>query len=279
MKRTANQLACDKRLGRTRARNGGSLLAESSLLARVVGYAYVCHKLIRTQGSKLRFQDRPLDVERLLEAVPDELISSGGRSIEPGSSPSPTGVSDAKGPTRGSNQPPKLIARKGAEWAGGPGGAGAASRPSPNEARSLVGARFGHGVFARPTGRPGPRQAPRSCPDRGAREVWSVSGRLAPVPGRLRSLGVGLGLGTVLALALKGRSIGHPQPAPPEPAPGFSGRAGNVSVERRSGIERRAAPDRRQGARGDVVGRIGRFTDRRSGVERRSGFDRRRSQR
>jgi hypothetical protein len=77
-------------------------------------------------------------------------------------------------------------------------------------------------------------------------------------------LAVGLGLGTILVLRSNGRR-----------KRGTRLMAQIRRVERRSGIERRVSPDRRQRQRDDVVGRIARFTDRRSGIERRSGQDRR----
>jgi hypothetical protein len=53
-----------------------SLLENPVFWLRVVGYAYVCNRLVGTQGAQLGFQDRPYSVDELLSGVSDEHISS-----------------------------------------------------------------------------------------------------------------------------------------------------------------------------------------------------------
>jgi hypothetical protein len=59
-----------------RCDQGHSLLGNPVFWLRLVGYAYVCNTLVSSQGAGLGFEQRPLDVEKLLVTVPDEQISS-----------------------------------------------------------------------------------------------------------------------------------------------------------------------------------------------------------
>jgi hypothetical protein len=53
-----------------------TLQANPVFWLRVVGYAYVCNQLVRTQGARLGFEIASLDVPALLRGVPDEHIAS-----------------------------------------------------------------------------------------------------------------------------------------------------------------------------------------------------------
>jgi hypothetical protein len=59
-----------------RCRQGGSLLGNPVFWLRIVAYTYICNSLISSQGAGLGFDQRPLDVQKLLAKVPDEQISS-----------------------------------------------------------------------------------------------------------------------------------------------------------------------------------------------------------
>jgi hypothetical protein len=58
------------------ARCQWSLLENPIFWLRVVGYAFVCHRLVHTQGGALGFHDRPYPVDDLLAGVSDEHVSS-----------------------------------------------------------------------------------------------------------------------------------------------------------------------------------------------------------
>ena len=54
-----------------------SNLTENAIFwARVVGYAYVCAWILRTQGADLGFNDRALGVEEMLRATSDPYIEA-----------------------------------------------------------------------------------------------------------------------------------------------------------------------------------------------------------
>ena len=60
-----------------------TLQANPVFWLRVVGYAYVCNQLVRTQGARLGFESAPLDVPALLRGVNDKHIASHIEEYQP----------------------------------------------------------------------------------------------------------------------------------------------------------------------------------------------------
>ena len=60
-----------------------TLQANAVFWLRLVGYAYVCNHLVRTQGADLGFESGPLDVPALLRGVRDDHITSHIDAYEP----------------------------------------------------------------------------------------------------------------------------------------------------------------------------------------------------